>query len=393
MLGSRQYTRAHLGSLITETQEHFDTYQRLPNFAYTNDAFLELEELTLFARNWVFATLAHRLPKAGDLVALQIAGQDIILVRQKQGDIRAFHNVCPHRGAKIVDEDRSGQRAITCPYHGWSFQLNGDARQRPHFYKGGEHETDPKSKGMCGLTEIRCHQWLDFVYVNLDGKAEPFEEWMAPILRSLAPYDFSQIQFVRSVEFDIDSNWKLAMENFWDTYHIFCCHPTVDKQMDMKDRDNAVVEGKMIFGGYQYPSNPDSKHTGRDFGMPMHPGDETYIKNRSWFICCAPSNMLQVWEDALIMVEMKPVSANLTKEWFHFYLVGDGATSVELEEQREQVIGTMTGFQMEDMDIVRWLQAGRNSSAYKGGELSDFWDPQVVDFSRIVTEGISGQSS
>jgi len=387
MLGSLKYTRSQHLDLIDETASFFAEHERLPNHAYTSDVFFELEQLTLFARNWMFAARASLVPDTGDILPVTVAGHDLLMIRQKDGSVGVFHNVCPHRGARLVEEPRKGAAHITCAYHAWSFGLDGGPRTRPHFYRGEQHETDPKAKGMCGLVPVRAHQWLDFVYVNIDGKAEPFEDWMKPVLDATAPYDFSHIRHARTIDYDLACNWKLAMENFWDTYHVFCAHPAVNKQMSMADRNNAEARGKIIIGGYNYPPK-DNEHEGRNFGMPTHPGDQDYIRNRSFFICCAPSNMLQVWEDAFIMVEMRPVAPDRTTEHFHFYLVDEGATDPALQERRDQVIGFMDQFQMEDMDIVRWLQAGRGSVAYKGGELSPYWDPQLIAFSRMVTDEI-----
>ncbi len=388
MLGSLKYTRAQHEDMIAETAAYFAETERLPNLAYTSDAFLELERLTVFARDWMFAGRASQIPETGDILPVTVAGHDLILIRQRDGSVGVFHNVCPHRGARLVEEPRRGEAMLTCAYHAWSFGLDGAPRMRPHFYRGGQHETNPSAKGMCGLAAVRSHQWIDFIYVNIGGDADPFETWMKPVLDALEPYDFRDITYVRTIDYDLACNWKLAMENFWDTYHIFSAHPAVEKQMPMEDRDNAVTRGKIIIGGYDYPAKPDDNYVGRKFGMPTHGGDQDYIRNRSWFICCYPSNMLQVWEDALVMVEMRPVSADRTTEHFHFYLVGDGATADEFADQRDAVIGFMDNFQREDMDIVRWMQSGRGSVAYGGGDLSAFWDPQVVAFSRLVTESI-----
>ncbi|MDE0046147.1 MAG: RHO alpha subunit C-terminal catalytic domain-containing protein [bacterium] len=233
---------------------------------------------------------------------------------------------------------------------------------RPHFYGGGKHDDNPAAKGLRGLTEIRAHQWLDFSFVNLDGQAEPFEDWMRPILNGLATYDFNKLTYVRTIEYDPESNWKLVLGNFWDTYHIPTCHPALEQQTKMADRTNAVTEGKIIFGGYQHPVDDADGKVDRASPIPGHDRDRDYTRNRNWFICCCPPNMIQVWEDA--------------------------ATQDRYACGRDQVIGFMDGFRVEDMDILRWMQQGRNSAACDGGELSDYRDPQVFTFGRMITDGI-----
>ena len=225
-------------------------------------------------------------------------------------------------------------------------------------------------------------------FVNLDGQAEPFEDWMRPVLNGLARYDFSKLTYVRTIEYDLESNRKLSLENFWDTHHIPTCHPAVEQQMKMADRTSAVTEGKIILGGYQYPVDDADGKVDRASPIPGHDGDRDYMRNRSWFICCCPSNMIQVWEDAFIMVEIRPAAPNRTHEMFHFYMHEDAATQDRYACGRDQVIDFMDSFQREDMDIVRWMQQGRNSVAYDGRELPDYRDPQVITFGRMITDGV-----
>ena len=106
----------------------------LPNAAYTSDAFLELENERLFARGWTLAGCAHQIPGPGDGLPVTVAGLPLILLRNREGEIRAFHNVCRHRGAQILAEPCRGKPALTCPYHAWSYDLEGRLTARPHFH-------------------------------------------------------------------------------------------------------------------------------------------------------------------------------------------------------------------------------------------------------------------
>ena len=117
-----------------------DEASGLPNVAYTSEDWQRLENTRLFARSWSFAGYAHDLPNPGDAVPVDLAGMPLVLVRDGDGEIRAFHNVCRHRGATILEEKACGLKFLTCPYHAWAYDLTGALRTRPHFHGGERHD-------------------------------------------------------------------------------------------------------------------------------------------------------------------------------------------------------------------------------------------------------------
>ena len=123
----------------------------LPNQAYTDPDFFRLEQERVFKNTWVFAAFAHKISNPGDLLPVQVAGQPIVLVRGDDSKIRAFHNVCRHRGAKLVDVESAGCRTIVCPNHSWSYSLSGKLLARPHFFGGDKHDVHPDGHPDVGL--------------------------------------------------------------------------------------------------------------------------------------------------------------------------------------------------------------------------------------------------
>ncbi|MGY8996344.1 MAG: aromatic ring-hydroxylating oxygenase subunit alpha, partial [Alphaproteobacteria bacterium] len=156
-----------------------DQARGLPNAAFTDEDFLKLEQKYLFARTWVFAGQASELPDVGDVRPVSVAGRPVILVRGRDGAVRAFHNVCPHRGARLIVEDVDGVAMMACPYHAWTYALDGKLKSRPHFYKPDCHDTQGDDN--VSLFEVRCETWHDWIFVNLDGEAEAFDDHIAPV--------------------------------------------------------------------------------------------------------------------------------------------------------------------------------------------------------------------
>ena len=141
--------------------------------AYTSTRYLNRERATVFSQYWVCVGLASDVPNPGDVYPTEVAGMPIALVRDRAGTLRAFHNICSHRGLQLVNKSCNVQGNLRCPYHSWAYKLDGSLKSTPHF--GGYHRDayegfDREGKG---LSAIRCDQWLDLVFVNLSGYAPP----------------------------------------------------------------------------------------------------------------------------------------------------------------------------------------------------------------------------
>ena len=146
----------------------------LPGEAYTSEAFLALENERIFSDSWVFAGFAHELASAGDAVPVTVAGRPVLLVRDAELEIRAFHNVCRHRCLKLVDAPGNVGRAIRCPYHAWTYGLDGVLHIAPYFGGRDPRMTPPGfNRGKHGLVPVRSSTWHDWVFVDLGGAAPP----------------------------------------------------------------------------------------------------------------------------------------------------------------------------------------------------------------------------
>ena len=218
----------------------------LPNAAYTDSKFFDLEQNSLFKKTWVFATFVHKLSDIGDLLPVEVAGQPILLAKSDESTIRAFHNVCRYRGAMLIDEWKSKCRTIVCPNHSWSYSLTGRLLARPHFFGGDKHDVSPVQCQKSDLIEIRCESWNDWVFVNLDGSAGDFSDHIEPLVNKLDGYDLNALNFGAELEFDIHANLKLAIENFIEPYHVFSCHPWLNSFVSMAERSPPPFEDHIL---------------------------------------------------------------------------------------------------------------------------------------------------
>ena len=361
----------------------------LPNAAYTDSAFFKLEQNSLFKNTWVFAAFAHKLHNVGDLLPVEVAGQPILLAKSDETTIRSFHNVCRHRGATLVDEWKSKCRTIVCPNHSWSYSLSGELLARPHFFGGDKHDINSVQCRESNLIEIRCETWNDWVFVNLDGNAADFSAHIEPLVNKLDGYDLSALNFGTELEFDIHANWKLAIENFIEPYHVFSCHPWLNSFVAMAERSPPTFENHILSCGYEFKETDPA----RGEGLPYFPNLPSDKKRRGDWYVLFPNFAFEIFPDQLATFVATPSGPDRCKESIGLYFVGDGANSDQYTKARNVVINNWHDLNNEDIGILERMQAGRLSDGFDGGVLSPYWDPVQQHFARLIVESVASVSS
>ena len=252
--------KAAVGQILAERPEQASG---LPNMAFTSPDFLEAERRLLFSRTWVFAGFASDLPEPGDAVPVNPFGVPMILARDRDGGIRCFQNVCRHRGVQLLGEACRGLSHLTCPYHGWSYRLDGTNVNRPHYAGPDQHQGDEKLT----LFPVRWQQSWDLIFVNLNGNAPPFAEHIKPFTDRLAGYDLDALKPMGVLPWEFDANWKLVQENYIEPYHVSSVHPRLGDWTPLAAHkfgfDGACCHNSATF---------DQADDGRGGGLPLIPG-------------------------------------------------------------------------------------------------------------------------
>jgi choline monooxygenase len=239
----------------------------LPNDAYTAAAFLDAERKTVFAENWIFAGVGAEISDAGDVLPVMVAGLPLLLLRDAAGAVRAFHNVCRHRGMQLVGEKQKRRPRLVCRYHSWTYELDGTLVMTPFFGGPDNHESPCIDRGRMGLEPVRCDSWNDLVFVNPSGTAPPLAEHLEPLARRWSHYDFSLLRYGGSCRFDVAANWKLAMENFLESYHLPFAHPTLNAASKMEAHYSIVEDLYLGQGSHGYEAK-----LARHANLPRFPG-------------------------------------------------------------------------------------------------------------------------
>jgi choline monooxygenase len=357
----------------------------LPREAYTDAAFLALEREHVFDASWSFIGAGEDIPNPGDVVPLDLIGRPIVMVRQRDGGIKAFHNVCRHRGVVLVEQAQQSRPTMVCPYHAWAYGLDGALLKTPHFSGDGNHSTGPIERDCLDLKEIRCETWNGLVFVNLSGTAESLAEHMAPVARRYPEHDFAGMRLGRVMEFTLAANWKLPIENFIEGYHLPWTHPFLNSVSSMANHYSVVDEPIAGQGSALYERDK-AGHA----ALPMFPNIGAYWATRAEYPSLMPNLMLGVHADHINVWGLYPIGTDRVLERVYFFYAGDGAMAPEMEAARKVVENNLHSINLEDVGVVEAMQRGRASPGYVDPRFSPYQEACVHSFERRIANAVAG---
>ena len=350
--------------------KNINTIFGLPSKSYTDQEFWEKECNTVLSEGWLFVGFVHDLIKSGDAIPSFIAGKPILLVKNNNKDITAFHNVCSHRCLKLVDEKKNVGKIIRCPYHSWTYNLEGKLIAAPHI--GGINKHKPKGFKFLehGLKPIRIHIWHDWIFINLNGKAKKFEEYAKPLIKKFEDVNFSKLKYTATLDFGkINTNWKFLIENFIEPYHVQFVHKTTTNQ-PLKDH-YTIVDG-ICYGSGVDVKKEDNKNS-------------STLSVSSRYLSLFPNFIIGTYYPNQIGVYLNvPISPGITSQKRIIYTT-DGKEMTKEETDITKKI--WWSVHKEDHAICERLQEGRASPAYDaGGLLSPYWDKGDQKFQKLIIQ-------
>ncbi|MBI1245492.1 MAG: Rieske 2Fe-2S domain-containing protein [Alphaproteobacteria bacterium] len=377
----------------------------LPALAYTSDAFFRLEQKKLFARTWMCLAFASDVPNPGDAIPLMAAGLPLILVRDRAGTIRVFHNVCRHRAAMMVTEPCSNLKQFSCPYHAWAYDLDGRLKSTPYFdgTKGGNERTN-LDLGELGLVPVRTAVWHHWVFINIDGNAPTFEEHVRPLEELIQGADLGATRIAHREDWAWSGNWKMQNDN-WETYH----HVWVHKNVFTKMSDDLDMEtGQPVAEPIPLGTVVTLKRRGdQDFypavgDLPAIPFPEGKKRVRCTSVVF-PNMTLTLQSDHLASVIADPVAADRTVSKMGFFFVGEAATAPEFASQRKRTLSRWLGetgklrdyggIRSQDMKIWEQQQIARQSPVADKVVFSPVWEKNVHHFQNMLVDTMVGGSA
>ena len=352
--------------------KNLNTLYGLPAKSYTDEKFWKKECDTVFNNNWLFVGFVHELKKPGDVVPISIADKPILLIKNNDNIITAFHNVCSHRCLKLINERQNVGKIIRCPYHAWSYDLEGKLKAAPHV--GGKNQHKPKCFNFLdhGLKPIRIHVWHDWIFINLNGKAKKFEDYAKPLIKRFNDIDLSKLRYVATLDFGkINTNWKFIIENFIEPYHVQFVHKTTTNQ-PLKDH-YIIVDGICNGSGVDVKKE-DNKN-------------ENALSVSSKYLSLFPNFIIGTYFPNQVGVYLNiPISPGVTFQKRIIYTTDNK----DMNKKEINVIKKIWWkVHKEDHEMCERLQEGRYSPASNGGGLlSPVWEKGVQAFQKLIIENI-----
>ena len=365
----------------------------LPNECYTSKEYTLIERKKLFEDKWMVIGVASSLPNVGDAKPVDILGMPILLVRGKDKKIRVFHNVCSHRGLKLVTKPGNIKNVIRCPYHSWSYNFDGELVATPHIGGMNIHQTKDFERSKSNLKEIRSYIWLDLIMININNNEMSFEEYFKPLSdrweefwpikdRELINHsnDFGYFKL------NANCNWKFAIENYCESYHLPWVHPGLNSYSKIEDHYHIQGLPNRFAGQGTVVYNP--RFEGKE-KFPCFPNWPKNKENIAEYVALFPNVMLGIHKDHYYAYWLEPINHEFTLEHMELYYVGEeAANSKKFESLRKQNLKQWEDIQKEDVDIIQGMQIGRNSPVYNGGNFSPVMDNPTHHFHKWVAQNL-----
>ncbi len=319
--------------------------------AYTNPAWHDVDLQHIIARTWQWVCHVEKLREAGSYVTVEIAGQPIVIVRDRQGVLRAFYNVCKHRAHQLLSGEGNTSR-IMCPYHAWVYQLDGQLVRAPHT----ENLEGFEPNDIC-LDAVQVEEFCGFVYVNLDPNAAALAEVSGDLKTEIEHWapDIADLTFAHRLTYDIKSNWKNVVDNFLECYHC----PTAHKDFcTLVDMDTYKVTTHGVYSSHMADA-------GKGSNSAYDVSNATVKTHAVWWLWPTTCIMRYPGRSSIIILNVIPVGPDRTLETYDFFL--EDTTPDEAERESIRYLDEV--LQTEDIAIVESVQKGMSTPAFDCGRI------------------------
>ncbi|MEL6798820.1 MAG: SRPBCC family protein [Pseudomonadota bacterium] len=357
----------------------------LPNGHYVSDEVFAAERDAVLFDTWAGLTVGARLPEPGDAVPVTFLGLPLVAVRGKDCGIRVFQNTCRHRGMILVEEAGKVGNVIRCPYHSWCYSLDGDLVTTPHVGGPGQNTHDEIDRATLGLIEIRAHVWRDVVFVNVNGNAPAFEDYAADVIGRWAEFEKPLYHGgpESRFQFDVACNWKLAVENYCESYHLPWIHPGLNSYSRLEDHYNIEAPGHYSGQG-TLVYRPTLSEDGRKF--PDFEGLSGQWDAGAEYLAFYPNVLFGVHRDHAYAILLEPVAKDRTIEHVEIYYAAPEVAGTEWDDLRQTNAKMWYGVFEEDVFVVEGMQRGRHGLYFDGGKFSPAMDGPTHCFHAWVAQ-------
>lgn len=332
----------------------------LPAWCYTSEEFHKREIERVFLKTWCFVGRLDEIPKPGDYLTVDLPGGPVLVIRGRDGTARAFANTCRHRGAQLLKE-RGNCRAISCPYHSWTYGLDGRLVGAPNMDRNPSFD-----KEQHGLEPLRMEGWAGFLFVNFAPDGPSLLEQLGDMSEQLGPYRLDEMVCVKRVDYDVACNWKFLIENALEAYHTGTVHRTT-----LGDQNAEDVETRGDWEAIFLPGEESvSVLPGETAAMPRIEGLSGRPADGTYFTCVYPSTQFACAVDSMWWLRIYPKGPHRTHINFGFCFPKTSAALPDFEERARPYYRRWQAGLEEDNVISEAQHAGAMSVKHRQGPFS-----------------------
>ena len=376
-------------TLLEKVQKPVDQANGLPNEHYTDQSVYNEEVKKLLLGQWSGLAFEGDVPEVGDVYPVDFAGVPLVVVRDRENQVRVYENVCRHRGMVLVSEAGKAKQGMRCPYHSWTYDLNGRLVATPLVGGPDSNHHPCIDKPELGLLEVPSHVYLGVVYVNVDRQAGPFEEVHSKLLQRWAEFD-QPLFFDRDVSqftLDVACNWKLAVENYCEAYHLPWIHPDLNSYSRIEDHYN-IVEDDAYSGQGTTVFNPTRTEDGRLLDT-FKDLSENWWNGQAEYIVLYPNVLAGVHRDHVFAMLLLPKGVDETLERVGIFYASEGSMGKDFEDLRRINAKQWRLVFDEDIEVVEGMQRGRKAPHFDGGRFSPAMDTATHCFHAWVAKSLT----
>ena len=354
----------------------------LPGQYYASEQIFQTEIQRIFYEQWLCIGRAAQIPHSGDFFVQAIGRESVIIVRGQDERIRAVYNVCRHRGTRMCTHQTGQFRgSIQCPYHAWTYGLDGRLMGVPD-----GHEIKGFDKAEYPLYQAALEIWEGFLFLNLSARPKPFAELFAPLKNRFKAWHVSKLQSAHRIEYEVQANWKLIVENYNECYHCPLIHPALNQLSHYRSGDNELNKG-LFLGGYQEFTNNNGSLSlsGHACAPPLGEVSGEDL-NRVYYFSLFPNMLLSLHPDYIMFHTLWPQSVDRTHivcEWLFDPVVMAGPG---FDPRSATEFWDMTNRQ--DWRVCELSQLGVVSRAYTPGPFYMWHESLLAEFDRQVLQAL-----
>jgi Rieske 2Fe-2S family protein len=350
----------------TEFRKTAETFtfgaKTLPQRYFVSPEVFAEEQEKIFSAQWVLVGHQSQIPKTGDYLAQEVAGESLIVVRDKSGEVRGFYNVCRHRGTRLKEDACGHASAIQCPYHAWTYALDGKLIGAPHM-----DEVAGFNKAEHSLHAVNVALWEGFIFVNLAKKSMPLDKVFVTLAGKFTHWNMSILRSAKRITYDVRANWKLIFENYSECYHCPGVHPTLAQLTPYDSAQNDLCEGPFLGGFMPIVQGKSLTMSGNACALPV--GDiKAEDHARVFYYSIFPNMLLSMHPDYVMVHQIWPQSPERTLIQCDWFFHPDAFERPDFNPSDAVEFWDMTNKQ--DWHVCELSQQGIASRAYQPGPYS-----------------------